>query len=306
MNMEKEEQAIMKERYMAATNSFIDKIKVDPNVIAVIVCGSLAYDVVWERSDIDMTVIVRDQLLKTDSYCIIEDDILINVSLLTRNDFKRNLEKMRGGSFGQSYFAKGVMLYSTDESLPAYFEDMKQMGNDDIALSVFIMACELVHTTDKIKKWLTVKKDPLYAQYYLLKAVQSIASIEVCIAKEPPTREVIQKALSLNPDIITPFYQEAMSHHFKEEEILKSIQLIEDYLEQHIDLLKQPVLEFMSDEEIKTVTLITKYFHIEGHFIVGIFDYLTEKGIIEKVSQTIRITPKSRLAVEELGYLYIP
>lgn len=62
----------------------------------------------------------------------------------------------------------------------------------------------------------------------------------------------------------------------------------------------------MSDEEIKTSTLITKHFHTESHFIIGIFEYLAEKGVIEKVSQTIRITPKSKLSVEELGYLYIP
>lgn len=304
--MDGKQQEVMKKRYMSAVNSFINKIKIDPNVIAVIVCGSLAYDLVWERSDVDMTVIIRDQALKNDSYCIIEDDILINVHLETRSDFKRGFEKMRGGSFGLSYYSKGSMLYSTDESLPQYFEEMKQMGENDIAYSFFIMACELVHTADKIKKWLYVKKDPLYAQYYLLKAAQLIAGMEVCLHKEPPSREVIQRALAINPDIITPFYQEAMSHILKDEEIEKNIQLIETYLKEHLEFLMVPVKEFMEDQEIKTVTLITKRFHMEGHFIVGIFDYLAEMGALEKVSQTIRITPKSRLAVEELGYLYIP
>ena len=54
------------------------------------------------------------------------------------------------------------------------------------------------------------------------------------------------------------------------------------------------------------MTLIAKYFHAEAHFLIEIFDYLADKGVIEKVSQTIRITPKSRKAVEEIGYLYIP
>ena len=44
-------QAEIKERYLAAVDSFVDKVRDDPNVIAVIVCGSLAYDVVWEKSD---------------------------------------------------------------------------------------------------------------------------------------------------------------------------------------------------------------------------------------------------------------
>jgi len=97
-----------------------------------------------------------------------------------------------------------------------------------------------------------------------------------------------------------------MSHHNSEEEISIAIQGIDRYLEQHLDIIKKPVISYMSDQEMKTITLITKHFHSVGHFIIGIFDYLAEKGVIAKVSQTIRITPKSKLAVEEIAYVYIP
>jgi hypothetical protein len=97
-----------------------------------------------------------------------------------------------------------------------------------------------------------------------------------------------------------------MSHHLKEDEISISIERIDKYLEQNLDVLKKPVIEFMSDQQIKTVTLFSKYFHMDGHFLIGILDYLADKGVIEKVSQMIRITPKSKPAVEEIGYLYIP
>lgn len=295
----------MKERFMAAVESFVAKIRDDANVIAVIICGSLAYDMVWEKSDIDMTMVVRDQALKNENYCIIEDGITINVHLMVRSAFKRGLERNIGGSFSQAYFAKGKIVFTTDDSLYEYFEELKMLGSDDIALSVFFIACELVHLNDKCKKWLTVRKDPLYAQYFLLKAAEMIANMELCLKGEPSSRESIQKGLALNPDMIAPFYQEAMSHHMGEEEIMRAIEKIDGYLEQHLEILKKPIIEFMSDQEIKTSTLIAKHFHTEGHFIIGIFDFLAEKGVIEKVSQTIRITPKSKLAVEELGYLYI-
>lgn len=304
--MDNKEQAIIKQRFLAATDSFVDKVKADPNVIAVIVCGSLAYDQVWEKSDIDMTLVVRDQVLKNESFCVLEDDITINVYVTTRSGFKRYLEGSSGGSFTHSYFSKGSIVYSSDESLYEYFEDYKKFGSDDLALSVFLIACELVHLHDKCTKWLTVKKDPLYAQYYLLKAAESIARMEVCISGEPPTREAILKAYALNPEMITPYYQEAMSHHFSEEEIRIALGKIETYLEQHLDLIKKPVLSYMSDQEMKTVTMITKYFRTESHFIGGIFDYLADKGVIAKVSQTIRLTPKSKPSVEETAYVYVP
>jgi predicted nucleotidyltransferase len=299
-------QAKLKERYDAAVNSFISKVKDDPNIIAVIVSGSLAYDVVWEKSDIDMTVVVRDQILKNKYYCIIEDGITINAELMTRSDFKRGVEREIGGSFSQSYLAKGKIVYTTDDSLCEYFEDLKKLGSDDIALSIFYSASMLIDIYDKCQKWLTVRMDPLYAQYYLLKAAEVIANMELCLNGEPASRASIQRALELNPVVITPFYQEAMSHNFSDEEVLKAIEKIDKYLEQHLDVLKKPVIEFMSDQQIKTSTLIAKHFHIGGHFIVDVFDYLVEKGVIEKVSQTIRITPKSKLSVEELGYLFIP
>lgn len=306
MNMDEKMQDELKKRFMAATESFVDKVREDPNVIAIIVSGSLAYDLVWEKSDIDMTVIVRDQPLKNNGYCIIEDGITINVYLMERSTFKRGMERNIGGSISQSYFSKGKIIYTTDDSLYEYFDDIKKIGSDDVSLTLMYTACELVGLYDKCMKWLTVRKDLLYAQYYLLKAAENIAHMEICLNRETVGRDSIQKAMKLNPDILHPIYTDAMSHHMSEEEIRQGIDLIDRYLVKHMDVFKKPVLEFMSDQEIKTMTLITKHFHVEGHFIIEIFDYLAEKGVIEKVSQTIRITPKSKLAVEEIGYLYIP
>lgn len=295
----------LKARYTDALDSFVSKVKDDPNVIAIIVYGSLAYDLVWEKSDIDMQMVVRDQQLKNHSYCIIEDGITINVSLALRSEFIRGLGKQIGGSFGHSTMAKGKIVYTADESLYEIFEENKEIGSDDIALSLFYMAASLIFIYDKCQKWLTVRRDPLYAQYFLLKAAEIIANMELCLKGEPASRESIQKALKLNADAVNPFYRDAMSHLLTEEEIVSALEKIESYLEKNLDIIKKPVIEFMSDEQIKTTTLIAKHFHTEGHFIVNIFDYLAEKGVIEKVSQTIRITPKSKLAVEELGYLYI-
>jgi len=304
--MNEVKQAELKQRYLAAVDSFVDKVRDDSNVIAVIVSGSLAYDLLWEKSDIDMTVVVRDQVLKNHSYSIIEDGIIINVNLMTRSNFKRDLEGSIGGSFFQSYLAKGNVAYSSDDSLNEFFEEQKVMGKDDIALSAFLISAELIGLLEKAQKWLFARKDPLYAQYYLLKAAEVVARMELCLNGEPVARDVIQKALAINPDAITPFYHEAMSRHFSAEEVREGINRLDSYLEQRLDTLSRPVLEFMADQEIKTSTLIAKHFNIHSHFVVNVFDYLADKGVIERVSQTIRITPKSKLAHEELGYLYIP
>lgn len=304
--MDERMQAQLKERYRAAVDSFIDKVKDDPNIIAVIVGGSLAYDVVWEKSDIDMTVVIRDQPLKQQSYCIFEDGITLNLALMPRSSFRRGMERSIGGSFHHSYSAKGRIVYCTDDSLAEFFEELKAIGRDDIALSALFHAAELVGTREKCEKWLTARRDPLYAQYYLLKAAETIAHMELCLRGEPASRESIQKALRLAPEWISPLYGEAMSHHFGEDEVRRGIELIDRYLERSLDVVKKPVLEYMADQEIKTVTMLSRHFHADGHFLINVFDYLADRGVIEKVTQTIRITPKSRPSVEEIGFLYIP
>ena len=304
--MDQRSQEELKQRYMAAVHSFIGKVKDDPGVIAVIVSGSLAYDVVWEKSDIDMTVIVRDQVLKNDSYCIVEDGITINVYLMVRSEFKRAIEGSIGGSWFQSYLSNGKIVYSSDESLAEYFEECKSIGNDDMALAIFTMAGELIGLYDKVKKWLTARRDPVYAQYFLLKAAEPIARMEMCLAGMPFSRNSIQKALQRNPDAITPFYRDAMTHLLSEEEILSGLQKIDAYLEKHLDIIKKPVVTYMADQQIKTITVLSRYFRLEPHYIVEMFEFLVEKGVLERVSQIIRITARGKKAVEEIGYLYIP
>lgn len=303
--MNKQEQAEITLRYQQAAESFVNKMKGDPNVVAVIVSGSLAYDQVWEKSDIDMTLVVRDQVIKNSSYCIVEDDITINVYLVVRSSFKRYLESLNGGSMMHSYFSKGHIVYTTEDSLYEYFEEYKGIGQDDVAMTLFFDACELIHYYDKCLKWIKVKEDVLYAQYYLLKAAEIIAHMQVCFSGKIPTREAITQAYEMNPDLISVFYKDAMSRSYSEKEIYHALGLMEHFIDQHLEIIQKPVIDFMCDGEIKTITMITNFFRQESHFIIGIFEYLSEKGVIAKVSQTIKITPKSRMAVEEIAYQYL-
>jgi predicted transcriptional regulator len=126
--------------------------------------------------------------------------------------------------------------------------------------------------------------------------------MELCLNGKPFSRNSIQKVLAITPEVINPFYQQAMSHLLSEEEILKGLEKIDVYLEKHLDIIKKPVIKFMSDQEIKTMTLISKYFRVEPHYVIEVFDYLADKGVIEKVSQVIRITPRGKKAVEEIGF----
>ena len=45
---------------------------------------------------------------------------------------------------------------------------------------------------------------------------------------------------------------------------------------------------------------------MDSHFAIEALNYLAEKGVIDRVTQLIKLTPKSRLSVEEIGFMYLP
>jgi hypothetical protein len=290
-------------RYDDAIQSFVDKVRGDPNVIAVLVSGSVYHGTVWEKSDIYMSVVVRYQKLDRKSFGIYEDNILLNVEILQRSDFKRYMEKNLTGSFGHSIDATTKIVYTTDDSLYQYLEENRAMGQADVEKAIFSRANWLISIMEKVTKWLVVKKDPAYAQYYVLKAAEIIAGIEVCSRHQVPTREAILQAQELNPSLTEKFYSRPMSGPMTEEEIYNILKEMDAYIKTHMNAIMSVAKDFFGDGEIKTGTHISTHFRKDMHELHPILDFLCDNGHLDKISQTIRLTPKGRMAVEEIAFI---
>jgi predicted nucleotidyltransferase len=50
----------VQQRYEGALEAFVARVRQDGHILAAVLFGSLAYDEVWERSDIDLWLIARD------------------------------------------------------------------------------------------------------------------------------------------------------------------------------------------------------------------------------------------------------
>lgn len=293
-------------RYQKALDTFVEKARQDPNVNAVILMGSLAYDQVWQKSDVDLLVVVRDQKLETRDYCIDEDNIILNVALITRSAFRAMLGRTRAGDFLHSLHARSKVIYTIDESIAEYLAEIQHLGTDDIELTFFQLVCHLVGLMEKIEKWLVVKNDPLYAQFYILKTSTVLADMKLLLAKESPNRESVRRVMELDPDFIVPFYERPMTAPMTQQEVYASLALMRQFLQDNLALISRPALRFMEDGELKTVTMLVSHFGIDSHGIYHVFDFLTEMGVVQKVTQTIRITPKGKKLLEETAFIYIP
>lgn len=290
-------------RYNDAVASFVAKVQDDPNVIAVIVYGSVSHGTLWQKSDIDMTVVVRDQNLKNTSYGLYEDDIQLNVNLVKRSELKRFMERDLTGSIDHSFSTTSKIVYTKDESLYEYFESNKKVGKADMERSLFFMASGLVGCMYKVEKWLKVKKDITYARLHLIYASNIIAQMEVCRQLYVPTREAILQATKLNPALMDKFYYKPMAGNMSESEIYDLLDEIDKFLMDNIESIINVLNECLGDGEIKTGTYISNFFKTNLHYIDSLLDYLCDKEIIHKLSQTIRITPKSKMAVDEIAFI---
>ncbi len=53
----------LSQEYTAALDSFVEQLQNDPNILAAFVYGSLVRGDVWEESDIDMLIVIKDDSL---------------------------------------------------------------------------------------------------------------------------------------------------------------------------------------------------------------------------------------------------
>lgn len=295
-------------RYEEALEAFVARVKEDRHLLAAILFGSLSYDEVWERSDIDLWLIARDEGTKESrDYCLVENGVNIHAYLCSRAEFRKRLERSLHGSFIHSSFARSRLLYTHDESIAAWFEDAARVGARDREAQLLRHAAALVLPLTKAQKWLHVKRDPAYSYVWILYVVNDLAAIEVLLHDEVPGREVVHQAMKLNPAFFGAIYADVIHVPKTEERVGEILCRINDYLDRKLSLLFKPLLEFLAEVGApRTVTELNDHFkkRAQMEFVGLACEWLADKGVIEKVSAPLRLTQKSRVSVEEAAYYY--
>ena len=86
--------------------------------------GSLSYDVVWEKSDIDLMLVTRDEKNEREGVVLVELDVNIHANLITRSEFRKRVEGALGSSILHSTLSKGRMLFTRDETIAKLWDNL--------------------------------------------------------------------------------------------------------------------------------------------------------------------------------------
>ena len=296
--------------YNLALENFVNKVKQDRNIIAVLLFGSLSYDTVWKKSDIDLILLSRHERQPVKWLSLIENGIHIHAMIQPRNQFKRAIEGGLQDSLLHSTFAKSTLLYTTDETIRDYYEGVDHLGAHDREMQWMTAAAGLIYTLTKAEKWLCVKHDTEYAFLWLMYSVNGLAKMETLRHNRLTTREMIPQAQKLNPELFQKVYTDLIAAPQKDEITLTAVlATFHDYLETHVEEFARPMLHYLRGQERPVPSSeIHRYFdrHTSGADLGNLLEWLAERGTLQIVPSPLRLTDKSPLAVVEEAAYYLP
>jgi predicted nucleotidyltransferase len=164
MSRQLQQQAAVQERYEAALDALIARIKQDPYILAAMLFGSLARGEAWERSDIDLVLIQRDGLKpESRGLWLTEDDLNFWVEVISRNLCRRQIEQALQGSQLDSVYAHGKLLFSKDDSITGWLARARRIGARDRHLQLLRVVANVPPLLDKAEKWFYVQEDCHYS-----------------------------------------------------------------------------------------------------------------------------------------------
>src|SRR5437763_10969977 len=100
--------APIQQKFTQALDTLVEQVKEDRSILAAILCGSLAHDTVWEKSDIDLALVtIDDRKVETADLALYVDGVNVHAFLVPRTQFRSTVEGSRRNSFLHSLLAKG-------------------------------------------------------------------------------------------------------------------------------------------------------------------------------------------------------
>jgi len=298
----------IREHYENTLNSFVEKVKQDPYVIAVILGGSLAYYDVGEDSNLDILIVIKDDAKPSSRRTYVENGIDIHADIMQRSRFKSVLEGTMQGSMYNSFFSKAKLIYSTDDSIKDYIKDSNYFGQKDRDALLVIEISWAMYNLYKARKFLYIIEDVLGSFYFYAEMMRALATIEVILNKQIPMREIIQQALKLNPSFFEVAFDEACNMEKTKENMDRMIKLCEEYIDERIEVTYKAVLDYLAEvQDFRTHSEIVDAIRVTNRQLEFLnMNELAKRGIVLEELIPQRITDKSQPTITEAAYMYSP
>jgi predicted nucleotidyltransferase len=296
------------QKFAAALDALVERVKEDRSVVAAILCGSLSHDIVWAKSDIDLVfVTIDDKKVATSDLALYADGVNVHALLMPRTEFRKLVDGALHNSFMHSFLAKGRLLYSHDPTIADLCGRLRSIGGRDAALQLLRAATWALLPIDKAHKWFITRGDLDYTALWILYAATPLAQIELIRAGQLIDREVLPRATALNPDFFRAVYTDMLNQRKTAKSVAAALDAVDTYLARHAAAIFAPIIDYLREAgDIRSCKEIEHYF--EQHFGIGgvttACEYLADQGIIGKAGAPVHLTKKSNIELQELAFFH--
>jgi uncharacterized protein len=297
----------LRQAFSAALDALVAQVQQDRSILAALLCGSLSHDTVWAKSDIDLVLVtIDDGKVAAGSIALYADGVNVHAFLLPRAEFRRTVEGSVQNSFMHSLLAKGRLLYTHDETIARLCEGLRSLGGRDKEIQLLRAATGALPAVYKAHKWLVTRNDLDYTALWILYAATSLAQIEVIGAGMVADREVIPRAMQLNPALFETIYTGLLHKKKSRASVEAALDTVDRYLAERSSSLFAAVLAYLREAgEARSCAEMDNYFrrHYDVCEVTTACEYLADQGMIGKVSLPSRLTKKSNIDVQELAFV---
>lgn len=296
-------------RFTSALDALVAQLRGDRSILAVILCGSLSHDTVWERSDLDLVLVtIDDRAAEPNAVALSADGINAHAVLMTRARFRAVVDGSTHNSFIHALLAKGRLLYTHDDSIATLCARLTDVGARDARLQAMRHAIAALSSIDKAHKWFVTRKDLDYTALWILFAAESLARVEVIGHGQIADREVLPRALTLNPPFFTLVYTELLNQRKSVRAVQAALDALDRYVVDRVDRLFEPLFTYLREQgEARSATEIETHFTrnlgVSGMMVAC--EYLAATGRIGKGSLPVRLTRRSNVEVQELAFYHL-
>ena len=298
----------VRQEFTDALDALIDKVKEDRSVLAAILCGSLSYDSVWEKSDIDLVLVtVDDKKIEAAGLSLYAEGVNVHASLLPRAQFRKTVEGSIRNSLMHSLLARGRLLYSHDETIADLCASLDEIGQRDKQIQLLRAGTSALPPVYKAHKWLVTRDDLNYTALWILYAATPLAQIEVIGAGLLADREVIPQAMKLKPAFFKTIYSDLLNSKKSRKAVQAALAAIDDYLARRTAMLFGMVIDYLREAgEARSCGEIEDYFkrNYDVSGVTTVCEYLADQRLIGKASTSVHLTRKSNIEVQELAFFY--
>jgi uncharacterized protein len=299
----------LQQQFNEALDALIAQVKEDRTILAALLCGSLSYDAVWAKSDVDLVLVTQDDRKSEGSggLALNADGVNVHALLMSRAEFRHTLEGSLSNSFMHSFLAKGRLLYAHDPTIEALCARRGEIGERDTQIQLLRAATNVLPPLYKAHKFFITRGDLDYTAWWILQTATPLAQIAVINARLLADREVILQALKLNPSFFKTIYTDLLNAKKTRKNVQAALDVVDAYVAERAPKLFALVIEHLREVgEARSCTEIEDHFKRNFNIeqVTTACEYLADQGLIGKAATPMRLTKKSNIEVQELAFFY--